>query len=188
MTTERHIKLGRQTALISFLLGTVVFGLYYFTSAEIFIWIGYLFIILTCLFNLGLISKIISLAIKDNSNRKELLQTSVFLFLNIPISVFYIWGSLILLHTMRITFINPTQTILTDIHIVGCETEYIDKLEAGQNKTVWVGITGDCTIDVDYLSGGQRKEEMVVGYATGLMGQKINHIIGKEVDGNFTQH
>lgn len=188
MTTERNIKLGRQTALISFLLGTIIFGLYYFTSAGIFIWIGYLFIILTGLFNFRLISKIISLSIKDNYNRKALLKTLIFMFLNIPISVFYIWGSLILLNTIRITLINPTQTIFTDINIVGCETEYIDKLDAGQSKTVWVSITGDCYIDIDYLSGGQRKEEMVVGYATGFMGQKITHIIGKEVDGNFTQH
>jgi hypothetical protein len=188
MTTERHIKLGRLSAIISFLLGTIIFGLYYFTSADIFIWVGFLFIILTGLFNLGLISKIISPAIKDSNDRQKLVKTAIFMALNIPIAIFYIWGSFILLNTMRITFTNPTQTALTDIQIIGCETEYIDKLEAGQSKTVWVKIVGDCSIDMIYLASGQRKEEMVVGYATGLMGQKITHIIGKEVDGNFTQH
>ena len=110
------------------------------------------------------------------------------MLINIPIMVLYCWVSLILLDTMRITFTNPTQSTLTDINIIGCETEHIDELGPGQSKLVWVTIKGDCSIDMDYLFNGQRKEEMVVGYATGLMGQKVTHIIGKEVDGNFTQH
>ena len=188
MTTERHIKLGRQTALISFLLGTSIFGLYYSTSSDLLLVGGYGFIILTGLFNLGLISTIVSKAIKDKENRKKLISTCGLMLLNIPIMVLYCWVSLILLDTMRITFTNPTQSTLTDINIIGCDTEHIDKLEAGESKLVWVAIKGDCSIDMDYLLNGQRKEEMVVGYATGLMGQKITHIIGKEVDGNFTQH
>ena len=47
-------------------------------------------------------------------------------------------------------------------------------------KTVWVKITGDCSIYLDYLSNGQRKEETVAGYVTSSMGQKVNH----KIDGN----
>ena len=79
---------------------------------------------------------------------------------------------------MRITFTNSTQTTLTDINIVGGETEHLDKLEVGQTKTVWVGITGDCSINIDYLSNGQRKRENVAGYVTSSNGQKMNHNIG----------
>ena len=47
---------------------------------------------------------------------------------------------------MRITFTNSTQNKLTDIKIVGCETEYISELKPNESKTVWVEITGDCSI------------------------------------------
>jgi hypothetical protein len=47
MTTERQIKLGRLTAIISFLLGTGIFGLYFLTSTFELLFIGYGFIALT---------------------------------------------------------------------------------------------------------------------------------------------
>lgn len=80
---------------------------------------------------------------------------------------------------MRITFTNSTQSTLTNINIVGCGGGHIDKLEVGESKTVWVDITG--SINVDYLSNGQQKEETVAGYVTSSMGQKVNHKIdGKD--------
>lgn len=84
---------------------------------------------------------------------------------------------------MRITFTNDTGTQLTDINIVGCGGGQIDKLGNGESKTVWVAITGDCSIYLDYLSNGQRKGETVAGYVTSSMGQKVNHKIdGKDKD------
>lgn len=84
---------------------------------------------------------------------------------------------------MRITFTNSTQTTLTDINIDGCGGGHIDKLEVGESKTVWVDITGDCSIDINYLSNGQRNGETVAGYVTSSMGQKVNHKIdGKDKD------
>jgi hypothetical protein len=100
------------------------------------------------------------------------------MLLNIPIMILYCWFAIILLNTLRITFTNCTQTDLTEINIVGCETEHLDKLEIGESKTVWVGITGDCTININYLENGQRKEENVAGYVTSSMGQKMNFKIG----------
>jgi hypothetical protein len=40
-----------------------------------------------------------------------------------------------------------------------------------------VEITGDCSIYIDYLSSGQRKEETVAGYVSASMGQKVKHKI-----------
>ena len=84
---------------------------------------------------------------------------------------------------MRITFTNSTQNKLTDIKIVGCETEHISELEPNESKTVWVGITGDCSITLEYLENGEQKKEMVAGYVTNGMGQKMKHKIdGKDKD------
>ena len=178
MTTERHIKLGRQTATISFLLGTGIFGLYFLTSSFELLFVGYGFIALTGIINIGILISILVKGIKEKDNRKKLFTTCGYMLLNIPVILFYCWVAIILLDTMRITFTNSTQTTLTNINIVGCGGGHIDKLEIGESETVWVDITGDCSISVDYLSNGQQKEESVAGYVTSSMGQKMKHNIG----------
>ena len=100
------------------------------------------------------------------------------MLVNIPVMIFYCWVALILLNTIRISFTNSTQTTLTNIKIIGCGGGHIDKLEAGESETVWVKITGDCSLDLEYLSNGQKKEESVTGYVTNNMGQKMKHNIG----------
>ena len=185
MTTERHIKLGRQTALISFLFGTGIFGLYFLTSSFELLFIGYGFIALTGLINIGILISILVKANKDKDNRKKLLTTCGLMLLNIPVMLFYCWVAIILLNTMRITFTNATQTTLTNINIIGCGGGHIDKLEIGESETVWVDITGDCSINIDYLSNGQKKEESVAGYVTNSMGQKMKHNIGGQNEEQF---
>lgn len=183
MTTQQHIKIGLLTALITFLLGTGIFGLYFLTSSSDLLFLGYGFIVLTGLINLAILVAILFRANKDRENRKRLLNTSGLMFINIPVMLVYCWGAIILLGTMRITFTNDTGTQLTDIKIVGCGGGHIDKLESGESKTVWVTITGDCSIYLDYLSNGQRKEEIVASYVTSSMGQKVNYKIdGKDKD------
>lgn len=185
MTTERHIKLGRQTALISFLLGTGIFGLYFLTSSFELLFIGYGFIALTGLTNIGILISILLKANKDKDNRKKLLTTCGLMLLNIPVMLFYCWVAIILLDTMRITCTNSTQTTLTNINIVGCGGGHIDKLEVGESETVWVDITGDCSININYLCNGQEKKESVAGYVTSSMGQKMKHNIGGQNEEQF---
>jgi hypothetical protein len=180
MTTERQIKLGRQTALISFLSGTVIFGFYFLTSSFELLFIGYGFIALARAINIVVLISILSKANKEKENRKKLLTTCGLMLLNIPFMLFYCWVALILLGTMRITFTNSTQVTLTNINIVGCGGGHIDKLEVGESKTVWIDITGDCSINIDYLYNGQQKEESVAGYVTSGMGQKMKHNIGRQ--------
>lgn len=177
MTTERHIKLGRLTALISFLLGTIIFGLYFLTSSFELLFVGYGFIALTGLINIVILILILTRAGKDKENRNRLLKTSRLMIINIPVLLIYCWVAIILIGTMRITFTNNTETILTDINIVGCGGGHIDKLEKGKSKTVWVTITGDCSISIDYISNGERKGETVASYVTTSMGQKMKHKI-----------
>ena len=178
---KRLIKLGRNTALISIFLGTLIFGLYFLTSLFNLLFIGYGFIVLAVLINIGILFAILIRAIKDKENRKQLLTTSGLMLINIPIMLLYCWITTILLGTMRITFTNETGTPISDIKIIGCGGGYIDKLKNGESKTVWVKITVDCSIFLDYYSNGQRKQETVAGYVTSSMGQKINH----KIDGKY---
>lgn len=178
MTTKQHIRLGRQTALISFVLGTGILGLYFLTSSDEIILIGFDFIALTGLINIGVLISILVKISKDQVNRKKLLTTCGLMLLNIPVMLFYCWVAIILLNTMRITFTNSTQTTLTNINIVGCGGGQIDKLDVGESETVWVDITGDCSININYSTNGQQKEESISGYITLLMGRKMKHNIG----------
>lgn len=178
MGTERHIRLGRLTAILSFLLGTFIFGLYYITSSSALLFIGYGYILLASLVNLVVLVLILNRAKKDQNNRKGLLKTSGIMLLNIPVMLLYCWIAIILLGTMRITFTNPTQTPIDNIKIMGCASGYIDRLSAGESKEIWVDISGDCTINITYSLAGTNKEEVVVGYVTSSMGQKIEHRIG----------
>ena len=102
------------------------------------------------------------------------------MLLNIPILFIYVWFAMMLTGNMRITFTNSTDRKLTEIQIIGCETEHIAELDPNESKTVWVGITGDCSIHLDYIENGEKKNEIVAGYVTRGMGQKMNHNIGGE--------
>ena len=160
-----------------------IFGTYFFTSNSDLLFLAYGFVAISGLVNLILLIGILAKAQLDMVNRKGLLKTSGFMLLNIPIMFACIWIAMIVIGNMRITFTNGTQNKLTDIKIVGCETEHIVKLEPNESKTVWVGITRDCSIAVEYLENGEHKSEMVAGYVTNGMGQKMKHTIdGKDKD------
>ena len=154
MTIKKRIKLRRITALISCLLGTIIFGLYYLVSDSTLLFVGYGFIVLTGLVNIGVLIAILVKARKDNINRKRLLNDCGVMFLNIPVMLAYCSAAVILLGTMRITFIHKTVSQISDMNVVGYGDGHVDKLEVGQSKTVWIEITGDCSIDVNYLSNG----------------------------------
>lgn len=188
MRTKRHIRLGQITALISFLLGTTIFGLYYLTSDSNLLFVGYGFIVLIGLVNIGIFNSILLKALNDKENRKSFLRTGIIMLLNIPIMILYCGIAMILIETMRITFTNQTGKEITDIKIIGCGGGHIDNLEVGESETVWVSITGDCSISIEYVFDGQRKVEQVAGYVTSGMGQKLNHRIdGKDKDIFFEQ-
>jgi len=183
MTSKKHISVGKITALISFLIGILIFGMYFFTPKGELLLFGYGFVVLA-----GIVNSIILIAIliksrSDKSNREGLLKTVGLMLLNLPIMFVCMWITMILIGTMRITFTNGTNNKLTDIKIIGCETKHIAELEPNESKTVWIGITGDCSIMVEYHKNRNLKSEMVAGYVTNGGGQKLNHIIdGKDKD------
>ncbi|MDD2565153.1 MAG: hypothetical protein PHU27_13150, partial [Salinivirgaceae bacterium] len=183
MKSENYITLGKVTALISFLIGAIIFGGYFLTSNSDSLFIGYGFIVIAGIVNLIILIAIIAKSNSDSSNRKRLLKTGGLMLVNLPIMFIFIWISMIVIGNMRITFTNATDYKLTDIKIIGCETKYIPELKPNESQTVWVGITGDCSITLEYLENGMTKSETVAGYVTNGMGQKMKHKIdGKDKD------
>jgi hypothetical protein len=180
MTSKKYNTLGRITALVSFLLGMLIFGMYFFTSKGEFLFLGYGFVVLTGMIHLIILIAILIKVPSDKGNKKGLLKTAGLMLLNVPIMFACMWMVMILMGTMRITFINQTDHKLTDLKITGCETKHIAELEPQESKTVWVGITGDCSINLGFKENGEKKNEMVAGYVTHGMGHKMNHNIGRE--------
>ena len=178
MTTEKHIQLGRLTALISFLLGSGIFGFYYQTSDSKLLFVGYAFVVLTGIVNIVVLIAILKRAGKDTANRSKLNRTWWLMLLNIPVLLIYGWGAMILLNPLRTTFTNLTPTPVTDIRINGSDAKHIDKLEPGQSETVWIPIAGDGSIGISYSTSGQQKMEIVAGYVTHNMGRKMRYNIG----------
>ena len=177
MTSDKYINLGKLTAFISFLIGAIIFGVYFFTSDSDQIFVGYAFIVFAGIFNLAILILILIKSNSDLINRKKLHRTAGLMSLNIPIMIIFIWIAIILIGNMRITFTNDTLNKLTDINIIGCKTENINELEPNESKTVWVEITGDCSIMLEYYENGKLKTETVIGYVTNGMGQKMKHKI-----------
>ena len=175
---KKRIKIGKITALISFLIGTAIFGLYFWTLASEFLFVGYGFIVIAGLVNIIILAIVLITPYKEKKIRKKILLTGGVMLLNIPIMLIYCSMAIILTNTMRISFINTTNMVLKDINIIGCESKHIEKLEKGESKTVWVGINGDCTININYIANGERKEENVTDYVTTGMGQRMKYNIG----------
>jgi hypothetical protein len=102
------------------------------------------------------------------------------MFLNIPVFLFYCWFTMTLLNTMRITFVNSSGTVLTEIEISGCDSAHITELQPGESQTVWISISSDCALNVDYLRDGKQKRMNVAGYLTTGMGRSIQFNIEGE--------
>ncbi|MDQ3111930.1 MAG: hypothetical protein M3R17_18745 [Bacteroidota bacterium] len=178
MINEQYIKQGKFIALISFLSGTFIFGAFFLTSEFKLLFVGYVFIAVATVINLGFLVAILIKVLHNKAQIKKALATCGLMLLNIPVTLFYCWIAITLMNTMRITFINATQIDVTDIKITGCEPGHILKLQPGESQTIWVDITGDCSIDIEYLSNGQLTKESVADYVTNSLGQKIEYKIG----------
>ena len=83
--------LGKSITLISFLLGTVLIGLYYFTVRQEFLLIGYILVTLLVIINIAVFIASLVEAIKNKPLRKKLLTNSALMLINIPVAYFYLW-------------------------------------------------------------------------------------------------
>lgn len=186
-TTDKYLLTGKLCALISFLIGTLIFGIYFFSTSFNLLFVGYSYILIALVVNFILLTLVLGAAIRDKINRVKLIKTCGLMLLNIPVMLVYCWVAMIMLDTMRITVSNQTNKPITDINIFTQQSKHIDNLKSGESKTVWLKINSDCTIHINYMSSGHRKVEEVIGYVTTGMGRKMNYNVGghNDNDKNF---
>tara|TARA_R110001592_G_C12977798_1_gene733890 strand:- start:421 stop:663 length:243 start_codon:yes stop_codon:yes gene_type:complete len=73
------------------------------------------------------------------------------------------------------------------IEIIGAKPKTIDKLDQHEKKTVWIGINGDSTLEIEYYICNTKKREVVYVYITSSMRQIETYKIGlnKPIDESF---
>ncbi|MFV0417991.1 MAG: hypothetical protein ACK5KT_04545 [Dysgonomonas sp.] len=168
---------AKLTALLTFLLGTVIFLLFYFLDASSFLFVGFLYIIFAVIINLIVLIYVIVKVKKDTSNKSSAYKSYAIMFLNIPAAFLYCSFSIIILNTMRITLNNTTDTNLTNIIIDGCEKKLIGGLDKGESKTIWISINNDCSVQIQYLLNGKEMRASVIDYTTIMNGHKMTYDI-----------
>jgi hypothetical protein len=173
-------KIGLFTALISFLIGTILLIIFYLTNSYSMTLFGMIFIAIAGIINLVVLVKVLINLINEKENRKKHILTSGIMILNIPIAVFYFFIVMFLMSTMRISLINETGAKLTDLKIIGGETKIINELGVGERQTEWIPIKSENPIILEYRIDGETKRETIYSYS--VTGERINHRIGNNSD------
>lgn len=181
-------KSAKILALISFLLGTFLLVTYYLTMSAEFALFSYFLIGGIVVINLVVLIILMSKLLNRNSEKEGILRTIGIMLLNIPVALFYFYVVSILTSYIRLTITNKTNTALSNIVISGCDKQKIDGLNVNESETVWIKISGDCSVNLSYNINGVEKDENVFGYVTNMMGQKVKYDIGidkKSLDTEF---
>ncbi|MCW3128248.1 MAG: hypothetical protein JWO03_3906 [Bacteroidetes bacterium] len=170
--------ISKMLALFSFLLGTGIFLWNFFVPHSPAMIVGLYYIVVAGIINLLFVLVLIASLYWYRDQWRNVLSSVGILLLNIPVVVLYIWVFVILLDTMRVTFINEKPVTLTDIKITGCESKTIDHLAPGESTTEWITIKGDCSISIEYKQNGEGRKEVIQSYLTSGSGGKIVFRIG----------
>ncbi|MEI6411149.1 MAG: hypothetical protein WCR52_17305 [Bacteroidota bacterium] len=177
---------GTQTALWSFLIGTILLLYYYLTGSSDIFPASLLFIFVAGIINLVIVALLIRKVFTDNSNSRTYAKTIGLMLLNIPVALLYFYFVTILMNTMRISFLNETGQRIEDLTILGGPTPIkYAALEAHESRNAWIPIQGDGAVRIAYRVGSEIREEDVSGYITTGMGTKVKFEIGKSKEINY---
>lgn len=176
--TISTISFGKWLAFLSFLFGTCFLVTFYYTGSDELLYPGYLFLTTVAIANLIVLIILLIKSANNSANRSEFLKTAGIMSLNIPVAVVYFYFVLVLLNTMRITFVNETGGTITNVLVDGCETFELGELQPNDKRTCWIDISRDCSITLEYSINGRTRSERIFDYVTTSMGQKGTFRIG----------
>ena len=87
---SEYNSLGRKVALLTFLLGSLIVSIYYFTAYSGVIYISLFFMIAFFLLNIIPSLFLLSLFFKNKKERKSILVTLFLMLLNVPIGYLFL--------------------------------------------------------------------------------------------------
>lgn len=180
MTKQTLNRIGYATAGVTLVIASYIMFAYYHGFQGDYEGIGVLFFLIALVFNLVILGYILFI-----SGRKGIKGPFIGIYamlLNIPVGIFYLWFGIYLHGYYRVTVINDTPTTVTSIRLTGCGNKAIRKMEAGESETFWIGINGDCSLNITFINHQKKqRKDVVAGYLTTGMGQKDEyHISGND--------
>ncbi len=175
MTSQKLKIIGIRNALLFILIGVLLYVSYYFTSANIIIYLEYVFIFIAGAVNFIILLRIFNHIKKHKRNRRSLLFTAAIILISIISSIAFFRYMTNLQDTMRIKFVNTTGFELSNIKVTGCQKKYIDNINPGSSQTVWIHISRICPINISYTKNGVIKTEIVSAYIEPSNGTKLTY-------------
>ena len=177
MTAQKLRTIGIRNALLFIFIGVILYVAYYFTSANLLIYLEYIFIFIAGAVNFIILLRILNYVKKHKRNRVSLLVTAGIILISLLSSIILFRYMTRLQDTMRIKFVNSTGFELTDIKITGCQKKYIDNITAGGSQTVWITISRICPINISYKQNGSERTETVSAYVEPSNGTKLTYLL-----------
>jgi hypothetical protein len=171
LNSSSLIKAGKLTARFSFLGGTGIMILFYFTNSIDVADGGLIYAFIVGLVNVFVIGLLIYRCFRDHGSRKKILRATAAMLLNIPVFLGYCWFALILFDTLRITITNKTGFQINNVRILGCEEKFVMGISPGESQTFWIHIPHECGVSIDYELRGQLEKDYISGYTSKGMGQ-----------------
>jgi amino acid transporter len=178
MTSSKLRRTGFLAAIITILLGSIIYFSYYFTSLDFLVYLEYIFIFAVTAINIIIILRIFKYLQRHKRNRRSLMVVTVFLITSLILSFIYFYFITSMLDTMRIKLVNAAAYELTEIKFSGCKKVRVQNLKPGESEFINIKIVRDCAIEVSYNAGGNIKNETITSYVTTSMGRKITYKIG----------
>lgn len=84
------LKLAKKVAIFTFVVGTLLLGLYYFSKSTTFIVLSLLYMLVAFIFNSLVVVKLFYFLFNKSKLKNKIQLTLLLLFLNIPIAYIYI--------------------------------------------------------------------------------------------------
>ena len=101
-TVIEYNNFGRKTALATFVTGSLIVALYYYTAFSGMIFVSLFFIISFFLLNTAVSVSLIKLLLKNKKDKKSILTTLFLMSLNLPVGYAYLQlGFKIYAHTIN---------------------------------------------------------------------------------------
>jgi hypothetical protein len=150
-----------------FIVGTIIFMLYLWTSSAECLFLGYAFIVTALLTNFTVY--IWSVISNRKSNNKVKPQK---LLLNIPVAIVYMVIAIYWANIVRIKVVNDTKVNVQNFQVIGCDDQTISQLKPGESETMWINPSGDCVLTISFMRG--KDLVSIPGtYFTTNLGQKM---------------
>lgn len=169
---------GIKTALLTLLIGGLIYFAYYQTLIDLFVYLEYFFVFTASAINLIVLLRILTYTQKHKRGKNKLYAVAGLLVVALLASLIFFKLSTNLADTMQITLVNKTPQELSGVRITGCKKIRLNNLKPGAEETVWLRIKRDCSIELTYNQGGSLKNEIISAYVTTSMGKRITYEIG----------